>query len=491
MSRRLSQALWVLMTLSCVLFAVMAAEFYVVTVTHSVPTYARLLAVTVSEDFAYGPESGFAQLTPYWRSMPAFNQVILGGHALLASIALAVGPFQFVPAFRNKWPKLHKLGGRLYVFTALPAMALSFVYLAITPMFRIYGGAPFYVGLMGIAFMATYTLLAAWGHIMRGEVVAHRVIMVLNFAVMLIAPLLRFWWMFLGWLYVDIALDQATTHVAVLMFLALQVMVGAIVVVHLQAASLQGPRSAPIVRAGNWAKSRLIPSLPILQIAGLSAGMAMAYGVLITLGAPDPLAAFRDPFLAGRDLTVYQTHAGFLWLRTLGLLGVFISFPVLVRRQFEQGTTGGHATGFFGGSLVLAVVGWLGSAHGYGAVGVGGLGASTYWSALAVAVLTLGSFWLHAVWNRRLRASRELTLHLYMLAWAPVTQGLLQWGFLWLGFTWEDAFLSAAVMAPPVNLSVSYYYTVYGARSAANVGLAADLVDRPGRFDLGGRQAFG
>jgi len=46
----------------------------------------------------------------------------------------------------------------------------------------------------------------------------------------------------------------------------------------------------------------------------------------------------------------------------------------------------------------------------------------------------------------------------------PVTVGVGQTLFLWAGFGWEDAFLSAAVIATSLNLSFSYYYTVYGAR---------------------------
>jgi len=34
--------------------------------------------------------------------------------------------------------------------------------------------------------------------------------------------------------------------------------------------------------------------------------------------------------------------------------------------------------------------------------------------------------------------------------------------FLSVGFEWEDAILSASVVATSLNLSCSYYYTVYG-----------------------------
>ena len=473
MSTLWNRVLWATMAIVCVGFAVTAAEFYLVTVTHSVPSYARLLAWSVSEDFAYGPESGFAQMTPYWRMMPAFNQMVLGTHAVLAALALAVGPFQFVPAFRARWPRAHKLGGRLYVFTALPAMLLAFVYLAITPMDRIYGGAPFYVGLMGIAVMATYTLLAAWVHIMRGEVVAHRTTMVLNFAVMLIAPLLRFWWMFLGWLFLDFGLDQATAHTAVLMFLGLQVVVGAIAVVHLQAPTLTGATSAPITAARVWATHQLKRGLPAATIAGLIAGGALIYGVFITLGAPDPLAAVRPADTALRDQAVYASHGFFLWSRALGLSAVFVLTPSLLRAQFLTHHGAPRVEKAWLLALMFSGLGWMGCAQGYGIDGVGGVGAASYWATLTVATASLGALWVYARHRQQARQVREMTLHLVMIAWAPITQGVFQWGFLWAGFSWEDAFLSAAVMAPPLNLSVSYYYTVYGARPRVAVAIRA------------------
>jgi hypothetical protein len=37
--------------------------------------------------------------------------------------------------------------------------------------------------------------------------------------------------------------------------------------------------------------------------------------------------------------------------------------------------------------------------------------------------------------------------------------------FLGAGFDWTAAFLSSAVLAPTVNLSMSFYYTVYGGRA--------------------------
>ena len=250
--RLLWRSMWGVMALVCGVFSLSAAEFYWVTVTQQTPSYATFLAWTVSDEFAFGTQSGFAQMTPYWRNMPAFNQVVLGSHAVLASLALVIGAVQFHPRIRMRWPSIHRWGGRVYASTTLVAMILAMVYLGLTPTEHIYGGAPFAAGLWGIAVLTTYTLLASWAHIVRGERVAHQTTMVLNFAAMLIAPLLRFWWMALGWMFEAEGWSQETAHVAVLMFLGLQVVVGAIAVLHLQRRNLTGQASGAIQRVRDW-----------------------------------------------------------------------------------------------------------------------------------------------------------------------------------------------------------------------------------------------
>ena len=348
------------------------------------------------------------------------------------------------------------------MFTALPAMLLSGVYLSITPMDKIYGGAPFAIGLWGIAILTTYTLVAAWVHILRGEVVAHRTTMVLNFAAMLIAPLLRFWWMCIGWLFLDVGLSQATAHVAVLMFLGLQVVIGAIVVLHFQASSLVGPSSEALHRFGQWTRVRLNRWVRLLH------GVSLVSSVLLLtplLGLFIGWDGLRDPAMASRDHVVYATHYGFFWVGTVGLLGVYAATPSLLRRMFERPFDALSAESVpFVVSVIAAVVGWMGLAHGYGTDGIGGVGAAVLWSALAISTLTLLGLWAHSLLRSDPRQLREMTLHLFMLCMTPVSLTVFQMLFLAVGFTWEDAFLSGAVLAPPLNLSVSFYYTVYGRR---------------------------
>jgi hypothetical protein len=154
-------------------------------------------------------------------------------------------------------------------------------------------------------------------------------------------------------------------------------------------------------------------------------------------------------------------------------VGVFISVPLLVKAIFRPVSQGlFFVQGGFVVAVTLVVVGWTGVASGYGANGVGGVGASVLWGSLALSALVFLGLWCHGVLRADRRAVVEMTLHLYTLCMTPVSQALLQAVFLSLGFTWEEAFLSGAVLAPPLNLSCSFYYTVYANRSGHWVHLS-------------------
>jgi hypothetical protein len=82
------------------------------------------------------------------------------------------------------------------------------------------------------------------------------------------------------------------------------------------------------------------------------------------------------------------------------------------------------------------------------------------------------STWGHL--RGRVRVAREYALHTCALLLLPVTFHGLEAAFLGVGFPYEDAFLSAGVVASSFNLSMSYYYTVYAARRGG-----ADRQPRP------------
>ena len=461
------RVLWVLMTAMCLLFAPMAAEFYWITISEQTPTYAKVMAAAVSHDYAMGPTSGHAEMTPYWQSMPRFNQTVLGVHAVLATLALILGPFQFLPTLRRRRPRLHRGLGYAYFGAGVPAMLLAFVYLSITPMDKIYGGAPFAVGLWGIAVLTTFTFCTGLFHIVRGEVQAHKTIMVLNFGALLIAPLLRVWWIVLGWIFFTAEFNsQATSHTAVLMFLGLETLVGAIVFMHVFEPTQRPSQSSEAIETF---RRRTLSSLPVWTacakpFGALCAAVLCLQGVVRLHGGPDVLTEYRDPESLVRELNVFATHAPFFWSQTLGLALFYGATPGVITDLFGTARPRPARRYLMVGGVLATCIGWLGLAHGFGMDGPGGWGASVYWVVLASTSLLFLMLHLNSLRQCSDRQAREFVLHLCALMLVPVTVGVGQTLFLWAGFGWEDAFLSAAVIATSLNLSFSYYYTVYGAR---------------------------
>lgn len=467
-----NRVLWCVMAATCIVFAPMAAEFYLVTVTASTATYAKVLGSFVSEEYAFGPRSGFAQMTPYWRSMPPLNQLILGVHAALASVALLVGPVQFLGGARERWPKLHRGAGRIYFLAGVPSILLSMVYLCITPMEEIYGGPPFAIGLWGIAILTLFTFGLGLMQVLKGQIAAHRATMVLNFSALLIAPLLRVWWGVLGWIFLDQPFNgQDHSHTAVLMFLGLETLMGAIVVMHVYGDTLPHRTEPSSLKQLRKTALKWLPAATKWgTLLGGGLGFVVFHEYLLRFVGPfDLFPGLRNADFTLREGEVFSDYSWAFVCKSIGLATLLLCSPQRIRQLFltlPSPPTRATEVAFNLGWLV-ASAGWVGQALGFGMHGVSGWGSSVYWLACALAMVVLGTLRLHSARHGRLRKVRELTLHIFALALTPLTFLVLQACFLAAAFTWEDAFLSAGVLATSINLSFSYYYTGYGLRNAA------------------------
>ncbi|RFB75685.1 DUF2306 domain-containing protein [Methylovirgula sp. 4M-Z18] len=107
-------------------------------------------------------------------------------HMLIAPIALLVGPFQFYPQLRARYPTLHRVAGRLYVAACLIAGVGA---LATAPYAS--GGpvAGFGFGLLAICWIAT--TCAAWRAAVRRDFARHRLLMRFSYAMTFAAATLR------------------------------------------------------------------------------------------------------------------------------------------------------------------------------------------------------------------------------------------------------------------------------------------------------------
>ncbi|MCA9997245.1 MAG: DUF2306 domain-containing protein [Anaerolineales bacterium] len=108
-------------------------------------------------------------------------------HALASSVALLIGPFQFLPRLRQKrFLSLHRWLGRIYLLGILLG-GLSGFYMARLA----HGGFPAQVGFSLLAVLWLFTGAMAYQRIRTGNVRAHEQWMIRNYALTFAAVTLR------------------------------------------------------------------------------------------------------------------------------------------------------------------------------------------------------------------------------------------------------------------------------------------------------------
>jgi uncharacterized membrane protein len=153
---------WLAMTILAFLIAVVSFRYFI-----------------LSPELAAGPLLGkrFAEyITP------------LLFHAGGGILALALGPWGFWRALRNKYLYLHRWMGRIYLLAVLVG-GIAGLYMAATA----FGGLPTRIGfgMLGTLWLTTGTM--AYLRIRQGNVQVHREWMIRNYALTFAAVMLRIW----------------------------------------------------------------------------------------------------------------------------------------------------------------------------------------------------------------------------------------------------------------------------------------------------------
>lgn len=485
--KRTRTVMWAAMTVLCVMFSISAMEFYFFLKLDIQPSYGRLLAYLVSNAFAYGEGSGMISLRPHWMSMPEAHKIYLGIHTVLGGICLIIGPFQFLPSLRRQRPTLHRRLGKVYVYLGMISMVFAVAYLIVTPMDKIFGGAPFALGLWGIAALSTYSFVAGIVHATRNEMWEHRALMMLNFCTLLIAPMLRVWWIVLGRLFPD--LNQADVHVAILMFLGAQSIVTAILWTNAQRPWKTEKQNGERVRKNDT--SRLTRFALFLSGVLFLFGCALFYiQTLQYRFDTQALYLFSDDAWQA-VVRAQKRHQVLFWGTGLGASLALVTFPLMA--LVSDGAGRGEKKGlrfeswviacFWGGAFCSAA-GLLVQAYIFGMSWIRGWGGSVYLGTMGLVQLIFLMFALRNAFIKNHRDVIEYGLHFVAVASAPITQFVLMWIFRSVGFGFDDAFLSGAVLSTSIHLSLSYYYTAYGPlhrciKAPVRQPLYADGVSRP------------
>lgn len=127
-------------------------------------------------------------LSPTYAALPPAIQVAFYLHIALAGVALVVGPFQFVGRLRRRFPRAHRVMGRVY----LGSVAIGGVASLVMAPFNSAG----FVGFFGFGTLGVLWLITGWKAyraIVWGDVATHQAWMIRNFALTYAAVTLRLW----------------------------------------------------------------------------------------------------------------------------------------------------------------------------------------------------------------------------------------------------------------------------------------------------------
>src|SRR5690606_18401586 len=99
-------------------------------------------------------------------------------HIFLGTTAILIGPFQFIKAFRNKYLKLHRRMGRIYVSCVVLSGCLG-MYLALTSDVNLV----YTVGLFFLGFAWSTSAIMAFVSIKNKKVQLHKEWMIRSYAI--------------------------------------------------------------------------------------------------------------------------------------------------------------------------------------------------------------------------------------------------------------------------------------------------------------------
>ena len=145
-----------------------------------------IVVVATSIRYALIPWNIWINAEPAIRAANQLMPIPLLLHAMFASIALATGPFQFLPGLRTRRPKLHRWTGRVYAVACIVAGAAGLIVAT-----HASGGPIAGVGFAALAVTWIATTAAAWRAALARDFDRHRMLMRYSFAMTFAAVTLR------------------------------------------------------------------------------------------------------------------------------------------------------------------------------------------------------------------------------------------------------------------------------------------------------------
>ncbi|WP_189418870.1 DUF2306 domain-containing protein [Cellvibrio zantedeschiae] len=116
------------------------------------------------------------------------HALLISFHIIPGFLFLVLGPLQFISSIRSRWPKAHRISGRIFIacgfITAVSAIAINI-------MFPPFGGLFKSIAVYVFSLAQIFTLIVALRAILRREIARHRAWMIRAFAIGLAISTMR------------------------------------------------------------------------------------------------------------------------------------------------------------------------------------------------------------------------------------------------------------------------------------------------------------
>lgn len=146
----------------------------------------------------------------HYAQMSTINQMLMLVHVVLGSFCMLLGGFQFWPAFRKKYMKVHRIFGAIYIVTVPISVVASLFYLANTAPHYIYAHLVAWIALWIFGALSLMSIFMAIKALRAKRIYEHQGWMALSFGSLMVAPILRWDWALLAAIFPSI--DQDTLN---------------------------------------------------------------------------------------------------------------------------------------------------------------------------------------------------------------------------------------------------------------------------------------
>ncbi|TAK93373.1 MAG: DUF2306 domain-containing protein [Aquabacterium sp.] len=295
----------------------------------------------------------------YLAQMPKLNQVLLASHIFTGVACMLLGGWQFWPAFRKRFMRLHRMIGGIYIVTVPISVLLSFAYLTVTAPHNLYTRLAAWVALWLFGTVALFSVAAAVHALRQKRIHEHMGYMALSFACMLVAPILRLNWVMLAWLFPHI--DQETLSLVtmgIMMPECLLIGYGLIQVNRQYERAMTRRTPSDLTRSIQQAFQRAMPLWYALALGALLISV-VHFGAGLGMSSTDSAHKLVNTALLERESTVLQAHPLIrnVFALSVGLallLGLHLFNRMLNRAPSQTGT--GHLHGAARRVLMLSLM---------------------------------------------------------------------------------------------------------------------------------------